>query len=68
MIACIFYIAVAAVSVFGMCVGKIKTVRKTVYNEDFFFLAPVLCGIAWPIGAPLYGAYIAAVWFSEKEE
>lgn len=63
----ILYILVAAVVVFGMTLAHIQLDVKGSLGERNLWV-PVTCGIFWPVAAPIYGAYLAARWYSERSE
>lgn len=66
MIWIIIYIVGAAASVFLLCCAKLKMIEKDDWEDVPYFLAPILCSVFWPIGLPVYGAYLAALWYSKK--
>lgn len=64
MIWIILYIIVAAAAVFGLVF--LSLVIEKYCNWYSVELWPaVICGIFWPIGAPIYGAYQLAMIYAE---
>lgn len=64
MIWAILYILVAAAAVFGLCYARMRCFKFGRYDD---LIAPVICGIFWPVCGVIYGAYLAARWYAEKE-
>ena len=60
----ILYILIASVAVFGLCYVR-QHIGQRSWSDDL--VVPVICGVLWPVCAPIYGAYLAAVWYSGKE-
>ena len=59
------YILVAAAVTFGLRVLCIKwDVRDQL--DDPVVIAPIVCGMLWPVAAPIYFAYIAAKRFMDN--
>lgn len=56
----VLYILIAAICIFLLLVCAEK---YTYYTPNSDMPWPVLCGIFWPISAPLAAAYIAAKFY-----
>lgn len=65
MIWIILYVLIASAAVFGL---KWACINLDIRNDsgDHVQLAPIVCGIFWPVAAPIYAAYLAAIWYSER--
>lgn len=61
----ILYILIAAVCIFLLLVTADK---YTDYNSNTDPSWPVICGIAWPIGAPIAAAYIGAEYYLKYKD
>lgn len=61
----IFYILIAALVTFALRVAVFKLDISDSFG-DTPTVMPVICGIFWPVAAPIYAAYIAAEWFADK--
>lgn len=61
----ILYILIAAAAVFGLKWACIKLKVRNEFGEPAR-IAPIVCGIFWPVAVPIYAAYIAAEWYGEK--
>ena len=61
----IFYILIATVCIFLLLVTAAK---YTDYDSDTDLPWPVVCGIVWPIGAPIAAAYIAAEYYLKYKD
>ena len=62
----VFYVLVAAASVFGLCLGHSKVAEFSEYVDFYGYTAPVLCGVFWPFAAPIYAAYLAFHLYTRK--
>lgn len=61
----IIYILIAALVTFALRVACIKVdIRDEFGNHPT--IAPVVCGVCWPIAGPIYAAYIAAKWVTDN--
>lgn len=58
------YSVIAAGCVFGLLVAA----EKYVQSYDYTTGALVVCGALWPVAALPAAAYIAAYWFTNREE
>ena len=58
----IVYIMIAALCVFGLSVAKVRAMQEECVDLDFLF-APCVAAVIWPVGLPIYGAYLAVYWF-----
>lgn len=65
MIWLILYILIAALVTFALRVACIKWDIEDAFG-DTPAVAPVVCGIFWPVAAPIYAAYIAAEWYANN--
>lgn len=63
MIWILLYILIAAAAVFGLSYARLTVMDFDSYDT---LIAPVLCGIFWPVASPIYAAYLAAIWYSER--
>ena len=61
----VLYIIIAAISTFTLFVFAAKT---DVYDPEWDFPWPVVCGIFWPLAGPIAAAFIAANWFLNSEK
>lgn len=62
----VVYLLVAAVSVFGLCLGHSKAAEFSKNVDSYDYTAPVLCGVFWPFAAPIYAAYLAFHLYTRK--
>lgn len=56
------YIMIASGCIFGLLVGAAK------HTDLEYPIGYVLCGLFWPVAALPAAAYIAAAWYTNREE
>lgn len=61
----VLYILIAAIATFALFVFSTKT---EVYDPEWDFPWPVVCGILWPFAAPIAAAIIAAQMYLNSKD
>ncbi len=65
----IVYLVIMALSIVALCVAKSLNVRPGYYGFDpEYWAAPIVSSIFWPIGLPVYGAYLTARWAINNQD
>ena len=58
------YILIATIVTFALLWASIKMDLRDRFRDRLLWPA-VLCGIFWIVAAPIYAAYLAALWYSK---
>lgn len=63
----ILYILIASLVTFALRVACIKWKIQDTWGDEPA-IAPIVCGILWPVATPIYTAYIAAKRYADNHD